>query len=119
MYAKKPFGGPSQVVEYLGRYTHKVAISNQRIIKIDEQKNVTFSYKYYSDEDIQKMMTLTGEEFLRRYEQHILPKGFTKIRHAGYLSNAGRSERIMQLKAQENIPYQQPIKLPIEIRILE
>lgn len=119
VHAKKPFGGPSQVVEYLGRYTHKVAISNQRIINIDEQNNVTFSYKDYSDGDKQKMMTLTGDEFLRRYEQHILPKGFTKIRHAGYLSNAGRTKRIKQLKAQENIPYQHPIKLPVELRILE
>ncbi len=66
-------GGPAQVLEYLGRYTHKVAISNHRIKHIDSDNNVTFEYKDYTDDGKKKLMTLQGEEFIRRYEQHILP----------------------------------------------
>ncbi len=87
VYAKPPFGGPAQVVEYLGRYTHKVAISNNRIKSISAEGKVTFSYKDYADGNKQKEMELPALEFIRRFEQHILPKRFTKIRHYGYLSN--------------------------------
>lgn len=87
VYAKRPFGGAPQVIEYLGRYTHKVAISNHRIINVDKQQ-VTFSYKDYADNSKQKTMTLQNEEFLRRFSQHILPSGFTKIRHFGFHSGA-------------------------------
>lgn len=86
VYAKQPFGGPGQVIEYLGRYTHKVAISNHRITRIDDQK-VSFRYKDYSDGCKQKQLTLEGTEFLRRFCLHILPRGFRKIRHYGFLSN--------------------------------
>lgn len=85
MYAKPPFGGPAQVVEYLGRYTHKVAISNNRIKSVSVEGKVLFSYKDYADGNKQKEMELPAPEFIRRFEQHILPKGFTKIRHYGYL----------------------------------
>lgn len=71
VYAKAPFGGPHAVIEYLGRYTHKVAISNHRLTAIDEQ-SVTFDYKDYADDSKQKQMTLNGQEFIRRFEQHIL-----------------------------------------------
>ena len=91
VYAKPPFGGPSQVVEYLGRYTHKVAISNNRIKSISAESKVLFSYKDYRDGSKQKDTELPAREFVRRFEQHILPKGFTKIRHYGYLSNRERS----------------------------
>src|SRR5450432_2374002 len=84
---REPMGGAAQVVEYLGRYTHKVAISNHRIKCIDADNNVTFEYKDYADGSKKKSMTLTGAEFLRRYEQHILPRRFCKIRHYGYLGN--------------------------------
>jgi hypothetical protein len=87
VYAKPSFGGPAQVVEYLGRYTHKVAISNNRIKSISAEGEVTFSYKDYADGSKQKDMELPAPEFIRRFEQHILPKGFTEIRHYGYLSN--------------------------------
>ena len=87
IYAKRPFGGADQVIEYLGRYTHKVAISNHRLIKVDQQKT-TFSYKEYKDNAKQKTMVLENEEFLRRFSQHILPSGFTKIRHFGFHSGA-------------------------------
>ncbi len=86
VFAKRPFGGPQQVIEYLGRYTHKVAISNHRITAI-ENGTVSFRYKDYADAGKQKEMTLCATEFLRRFCLHILPKGFRKIRHYGFLSN--------------------------------
>jgi hypothetical protein len=89
VYAKQPFGGPEQVIEYLGRYTHKVAISNHRITAIADGK-VSFRYKDYADSGKQKTMTLEATEFLRRFCLHILPKGFRKIRHYGFLSNRCR-----------------------------
>jgi hypothetical protein len=86
VYAKSPFGGPQQVIEYLGRYTHKVAISNHRIVCINDNK-VGFRYKDYADESKQKTMTLEATEFLRRFCLHILPPGFRKIRYYGFLAN--------------------------------
>jgi phage FluMu protein Com len=91
-YAKRPFGGAEQVIEYLGRYTHKVAISNHRIQNIDNT-SVKFAYKDYKDKGKTKSMSLEGEEFLRRFSQHILPSGFTKIRHFGL--HAGANQHIM------------------------
>lgn len=80
VYAKRPFGGPKQVIEYLGRFTHKVAISNSRIKEVTETA-VTFSYKDYKDNGLTKIMTLANAEFTRRFTQHILPKRFVRIRH--------------------------------------
>lgn len=80
VFAKKPFGSPKSVVEYLGRYTHKIAISNHRIKNIDNQ-NVTFDYKDYRQNGFKKQMTLTHQEFIRRFSLHILPKRFVKIKH--------------------------------------
>lgn len=84
VYTKEPFAGPDSVVEYLGRYTHKIAISNHRLIGISEQ-GVTFRWRDYRD-NRQKIMTLAGTEFLRRFCQHILPSGFVRIRYYGILS---------------------------------
>jgi hypothetical protein len=109
VYAKSPFGGPSQVVEYLGRYTHKVAISNNRIKDISTEGIVLFSYKDYADGNTQKDMELPAQEFIRRFEQHILPKGFTRIRHYGYLSNRGRSTRIAAILKQLKLPPPKPV----------
>jgi len=95
VYAKQPFMGPKQVIEYLGRYTHKIAISNHRIKKIENNK-VSFSYKDYAHGGIQKEMTLDGVEFLRRFCLHILPPRFMKIRHYGFLSNRARPELKVQ-----------------------
>jgi hypothetical protein len=89
VYAKEPFAGPEQVVEYLGRYTHKVAISNHRLRSVDET-GVQFSYRDYRDNQ-SKAMKLTGVEFLRRFCQHILPKGFVRIRHYGLLSSGKKA----------------------------
>ena len=93
VYAKPPFGGPEQVLKYLARYTHRVALSNHRLVKL-EHGRVTFRYKDYADERKEKLLTLSAEEFLRRFLQHVLPKGFTKIRHYGLLSNRQRQARL-------------------------
>ncbi len=86
VYAKQPFGGSKQVIEYLGRYSHKIAISNHRIKNVSNEK-VSFTYKDYADKSKQKLMTLDADEFLRRFCLHILPPKFTKIRHYGILAN--------------------------------
>ena len=86
VYAKRPFGGPVQVIEYLGRYTHKVAISNHRIQTVTD-KEVSFSYKDYKAGGAVKLMRLSNEEFTRRFAQHILPHRFVRIRHYGILSS--------------------------------
>lgn len=103
VYAKQPFGGPQQVIEYLGRYTHKIAISNHRIKDIADGK-VTFSYKDYADGSRQKLMTLDAEEVLRRFCMHILPKGFMKIRHYGFLSSRARPRFVMQQMRMGMVP---------------
>jgi hypothetical protein len=97
VYAKQPFAGTSQVIEYLGRYTHKVAISNHRIKSIADGK-VSFTYKDYADGCKQKQMTLEATEFLRRFCMHILPPGFRKIRHYGFLANTNRAMLQVQQK---------------------
>jgi len=85
-YCKKPFGGPEKVIRYLGRYSHRVAISNNRIVKL-EDGNVTFKWRDYRDGDKNKLMTISAFEFIRRFLLHILPKGYFKIRYYGLLSS--------------------------------
>lgn len=97
VFAKKPFGSPKSVVEYLGRYTHKIAISNQRIKSIDNE-NVTFDYKDYRADGFKKQMTLTHQEFIRRFALHILPKRFVKIRHYGFLSSTWKRQKLQLLR---------------------
>ena len=94
-------GNARQVVNYLGQYTHRVAISNTRIKNIDE-RGVTFSYKDYRDNSNQKLMTLSGVEFLRRFALHILPRGFVKIRYFGILTSAYR-QQVESLKTKPDI----------------
>ena len=91
VYAKQPFAGPEEVVRYIGRYTHRVAITNHRIVGIDEE-TVSFSYKDYRDGGRAKVMRLSGEEFLGRYLRHVLPKGFQRIRHYGLLGSGRRAK---------------------------
>jgi len=93
VYSKAPFGGPAQVLKYLARYTHRVAISNNRLLKLEEGQ-VTFRYKDYAADRQQKTMTLSAEEFLRRFVQHVLPRGFVKIRHYGLLANRQRADKL-------------------------
>jgi len=96
IYAKRPFFGPRQVIEYLGRYTHKIAISNHRIKSVKDGK-IIFSYKDYRSGAKQKLMELEAPEFLRRFCLHILPKGYRKIRHYGFLASRNKPKlRIQQ-----------------------
>ena len=90
VFVKPPFGGPEQVLKYLALYTHRVAISNRRLLSMEDGR-VTFEYKDYADGDQKKVMTLEATEFLRRFTQHILPRGFVRIRQFGFLTNTRRS----------------------------
>jgi hypothetical protein len=103
VYAKPPFGGPAQVLKYLARYTHRVAISNRRLVAMTPsplagegwgEGTVTFRYKDYAEEGQGKLLTLSAEEFLRRFVQHVLPRGFMKIRHYGLLASRQRQARL-------------------------
>jgi hypothetical protein len=121
VYAKAPFGGPQAVIEYLGRYTHKVAISNHRICSInDEDNTVSFVYKDYTDDNQQKQMTLSVTEFIRRFEQHILPQRFTKIRTYGYLANRSRHQRINEMLKKMKLPLHKGlVKVPLQLRLMQ
>ena len=101
IHSQPSLGNARQVVNYLGQYTHRVAITNTRIKNIDSN-GVTFSYKDYSDNANQKLMTLSGVEFLRRFAMHILPRGFVKIRYFGILTSAYR-EQVKSLKSKPDI----------------
>lgn len=93
VYAKPAFGGPEAVLRYLGRYTHRVAISNHRLVAFDGER-VTFRWKDYAHGNRQRLMTIHATEFLRRYVQHVLPRGFVRIRHYGYLANRCRDDAL-------------------------
>ena len=99
VYCKRPFFGASQVVEYLGRYTHKIAISNHRIVST-ENASVTFNAKDYRHGGKKHLITLTDAEFIRRFSLHILPKGFTRIRHYGILSSSIKKASLEIIKRQ-------------------
>jgi hypothetical protein len=91
VYAKRPFGGPEHVLHYLARYTHRVAISNHRLVSVADGK-VTFRWKDYAHGSKQRKMTVTAEEFLRRFMLHVLPRGFVRIRFSGFLANRRRKQ---------------------------
>jgi predicted RNA-binding Zn-ribbon protein involved in translation (DUF1610 family) len=99
VYAKRPFAGPDAVLAYLSRYTHRVAISNRRLVALDE-RGVTFRWKDYraKGRTRQKTMTLSPEEFMRRFLLHVLPDGFHRIRHYGLLANVGRRENLARVR---------------------
>jgi hypothetical protein len=97
VYAKKPFAGPQQVLDYVGRYTHRVAIANNRLLDI-ENRQVHFRYKDYRDGGQQKTMTLSADEFIRRFLLHVLPDGFHRIRYYGFLGNRYRQEKLQQCR---------------------
>jgi predicted RNA-binding Zn-ribbon protein involved in translation (DUF1610 family) len=107
VYAKRPFGGPAAVLAYLSRYTHRVAISNQRLLALDEH-GVTFRCKDYraKGRTRHKVMTLAAHEFMRRFLLHVLPGGFHRIRHYGLIANAGRREKLA--RARELLSYPTP-----------
>ncbi|WP_194778655.1 IS91 family transposase [Pararhodonellum marinum] len=119
VYAKAPFGSPDRVVEYLGRYTHKIAITRHRILEVNES-HIRFSYKDYADGSKTKQMLLPHQEFLRRFEQHVLPKRFVKIRHFGYLRLQGKTERLDRIRSALNLkPQKEKVLVPFQIRMLE
>jgi hypothetical protein len=93
VYAKAPFGGPQQVLKYLARYTHRVAISNSRLLALDDER-VTFRYKDYAHDRRHKTLSLEAHEFIRRFLQHVLPSGLVKIRHYGLLANRYRAAKL-------------------------
>jgi len=105
IYAKPPFSGPEAVLAYLSRYTHRVAISNHRLISFDEA-GVTFRYKDYrrSGADRQRTMTLHADEFIRRFLVHVLPQGFHRIRHYGLLASAGRKANVARARELLAVP---------------
>jgi hypothetical protein len=103
VYAKRPFGGPQQVIEYLGRYTHKIAISNHRLLQVDET-STTFSYKDYKSDGFKKQMTLSNPEFIRRFAMHILPLRFVRIRHYGILSSTWKRVKFAELRKRLKMP---------------
>src|ERR1700682_2651090 len=90
VYSKRPFGGPEHVLQYLGRYTHRVAISNHRLVSFAEDK-VTFRWRDSAHQNEQKLLTLSLDEFLRRFLLHLLPEGFMRIRNFGFLANRRRA----------------------------
>jgi Putative transposase len=107
VHVKPPFGGPEQVLKYLARYTHRVAISNSRILSIADGK-VTFLWKDYADAGKVKPMTLDAVEFIRRFLLHILPAGFVRIRQFGFLANRARREKLVLCRALRGAPSAPP-----------
>jgi len=103
VYAKPPFAGPEKVLDYVGRYTHRVAISNNRLLDIDAGQ-VRFSYKDYRDHSQQKTMALSAEEFIRRFLLHVLPHGFHRIRYFGFLGNRYRQEKLSRCRQLLGMP---------------
>jgi len=107
VYSKRPFAGPAQVLDYLGRYTHRVAIANGRLIDC-ENARVRFRWKDYRAGGKSKAMTLLADEFMRRFLLHVLPRGFRRIRYFGFLANVHRAARLAQIRADLNAPEPPP-----------
>jgi hypothetical protein len=115
VYAKRPFAGPEQVLAYLGRYTHRVAIANSRLLAC-ENGHVRFRWKDYRDDDKSKVMTLEADEFIRRFLLHVLPKGFRRIRHFGFLANACRAAKLALIRSALQAPVPPPTVEPADYR---
>jgi hypothetical protein len=107
VFAKRPFGGPEHVIKYLARYTHRVAIANGRLVEI-QNGQVTFRWRDSADGNQQKSMTLAAVDFIRRYLLHILPRGFVKIRHFGFLANRSRRETLLLCRSLLPMPVTAP-----------
>jgi hypothetical protein len=103
VYAKPPFAGPQQVLDYVGRYTHRVALSNDRLLDM-ENGEVRFRWKDYRDNNRQKTMTLTADEFIRRFLLHVLPHGFQRIRYYGFLGNRYRKQKLARCRLLLGMP---------------
>jgi hypothetical protein len=107
VYAKPPFAGPEQVLAYVARYTHRVAISNNRLLDIDEGK-VRFHWKDYRNGNRQKTMALAADEFIRRFLLHVLPEGFQRIRYYGFLANRYREQKLARCRQLLAMPQPEP-----------
>ncbi len=118
VYAKRPFSSPATVIEYLARYTHKVAISNHRLISVDNKK-VCFHYKDYRQAGIKKQTTMEASEFLRRFCQHILPKGFVRIRHYGILASKNKAKELNLAKTDLGLEKWEKVKVSWKTIALE
>jgi Putative transposase len=103
VYVKRPFAGPKQVLDYVGRYTHRVAISNNRLLDI-ENGQVRFQWKDYRHQGQSKAMTLSADEFIRRFLLHLLPDGFQRIRYYGFLANRYRKEKLERCRCLIGMP---------------
>lgn len=108
VYAKPPFAGPEQVLEYVGRYTHRVAISNNRLLDIADG-TVRFRWKDYRDRNRQKAMTVSADEFIRRFLLHVLPEGFHRIRYYGFLGNRHRAQKLARCRELLGMPVSEPL----------
>lgn len=108
VYAKQPLGGPAQVLEYLGRYTHRVAISNERIVGMDDHE-VRFRVRASDQGNVKRTLALPAQTFIDRFLLHVLPKGFKRIRHYGILGPAGKSARLAQARAALSVPAPDPV----------
>lgn len=112
VYSKPPFGGPAKVLDYLGRYTHRVAISNHRIRAVEDGK-VTFSYRDRADGDSLKAITLPAQEFIRRFLLHSLPRSFKRIRHFGFLANRSKARDLPRCRQLLGLPAEVPKPEPL------
>ena len=110
MYAKRPFAGPEQVLDYLGRYTHRVALSNDRLVAHGDG-HVCFRWKDYADHDRVKILTLNTDEFLRRFLLHVVPRGFMRIRHFGLLANRTRRATLARCRHRLGQPLPDDVEL--------
>ena len=115
VYAKAPFGGPQHVLEYLGRYIHRVAISNRRLLTLEDGQ-VSFEWKDYRDGQRQKVMTVSAEEFIRLFLQHTLPPGFKRIRYYGFLANCHRARKLHLCRQLLAVPCSELIARPSDYR---
>jgi len=113
VYAKRPFASPEQVLAYLGRYTHRVAISNNRLIGIEDGA-VRFRWKDYRHGSRQKIMTVSADEFIRRFLLHVLPEGFHRIRYYGFLGNRHRAQKLAHCRDLLSMPISEPSADPSE-----
>ena len=107
--AKPPFGGPEKALDYLGRYVHRIAISNHRLVDMRDGK-VSFSWRDYKHGSVQKTVTLEAEEFIRRFLQHVLPPGFMRVRHFGLFANCHRTEKLCLCRALLGAPEPPPVE---------
>lgn len=110
VYAKPPFGGPEKALDYLGRYTHRIALSNERLVAV-EQDTVSFRYKDYAHGNAIKVRTLPAVEFLRRFLLHVVPRGFMRVRHYGLLANRTRVAKLTRCRELLGVP--PPLAAPV------